>query len=306
MMKQTLEQVFDYWGDGTGIFAGLEAYQVPWNTLNIADVLDDTYFANISGEKLISPMVRKLKSGDTLTSQEVGKLAKIAYNLYHTKWTKEWNTMSLEYDPIENYSMVEEMADDTTTTDYGHVNTREDDTTHGKTGTETHVLDLTDEIEHDTEHTKTGTETLEKGTTDTRTLDLTDSTTTTTYGFNSSSAVNSGGETVTHTGTDTLVRTGDDETTYNTTEADSGTDTTTHTGSDTLTYDTSDTDTGSVTNTESGRDTHIRNYTLTRSGNIGVTTSQQMIESERALWDWDYFYSIVFPDVDKVLTLGVY
>ena len=305
-MTQTLESAFDYWGDGSGIFSYLQSYGVPWANLSISDVLDDVYYSNISGEKRISPMVRKIKAADVLTTTEAGKLARTIYNLYNTKWSKEWATLSLQYDPIENYSMIEKMTNDTTTTDYGHVNTREDDLTYGKTGTETRVLDLTDELEHDTEHTKTGTETLEKGTTDTRTLNLTDTTTTTTYGFNSSSAVNSGGETVTHTGTDTLVRTGDDETTYNTTEADSGTDTTTHTGSDTLTYNTSDTDSGSVTDTESGRDTHVRNYTLTREGNIGVTTSQQMIEAERALWDWDYFYSIVFPDVDKVLTLGVY
>lgn len=45
--------------------------------------------------------------------------------------------------------------------------------------------------------------------------------------------------------------------------------------------------------------------TLTRSGNIGVTTSQQMIESERNLWMWNFF-DVVFSDIDKVLTLGVY
>lgn len=305
-MRQTLEQAFDYWGDGIGIFAGLESYQVPWNTLNIADVLDDMYFGNISGEKLISPMVRKLKSGDTLTTQEVGKLAKIAYNMYRTKWTKEWDIMSLQYDPIENYSMIEQMTNDITTTDYGHVRTHEDDLSHSKTGTETHGLDITNETEYDTSRGKTGTETYEKGTTDTKTLNLTDTTTTTTYGFNSSSPVNSGGENVTHTGTDTLVRSGEDETTYNTTETHDGTDTTTQTGSDTLTYNTTDTNEGTATDTESGRDTHTRNYRLSRSGNIGVTTSQQMIQSERDLWKWDYFYDIVFPDIDKVLTLGVY
>ena len=66
----------------------------------------------------------------------------------------------------------------------------------------------------------------------------------------------------------------------------------------THTYNVSDTDTGS--------DRQSHSYELTRSGNIGVTTSQQMIESERSLWMWRYFYDVVFPDIDKMLTISVY
>lgn len=45
--------------------------------------------------------------------------------------------------------------------------------------------------------------------------------------------------------------------------------------------------------------------TLTRSGNIGVTTSQQMIQSEIELWKWD-FYKQIFADLDKILTIPIY
>lgn len=45
--------------------------------------------------------------------------------------------------------------------------------------------------------------------------------------------------------------------------------------------------------------------TLTRKGNIGVTSSQQLLESERELWMWDYF-SVIFSDLDKILTLSIY
>lgn len=65
-------------------------------------------------------------------------------------------------------------------------------------------------------------------------------------------------------------------------------------------------ETGTDTHTDSGSDTHTRNYTLERSGNIGVTTSQQMIESERALWSWQFFHDVVFPDINRVLTLSIY
>ena len=46
--------------------------------------------------------------------------------------------------------------------------------------------------------------------------------------------------------------------------------------------------------------------TLTRSGNIGVTTSQQMLESEmkiRALYNMT---TIIYNDVDSVLTIPLY
>ena len=46
--------------------------------------------------------------------------------------------------------------------------------------------------------------------------------------------------------------------------------------------------------------------TLTRKGNIGVTTSQQMIQAQRELLLWDYFYKVVFPDLDNFLTLQIY
>lgn len=44
---------------------------------------------------------------------------------------------------------------------------------------------------------------------------------------------------------------------------------------------------------------------LTRAGNIGVTTSQQMMESEITLWEWN-FISSVFSDVAKLITIPIY
>lgn len=44
---------------------------------------------------------------------------------------------------------------------------------------------------------------------------------------------------------------------------------------------------------------------LTRSGNIGVTTSQQMLESELQLRKYD-FYEELFKDVNSVVTLSIY
>ena len=65
-------------------------------------------------------------------------------------------------------------------------------------------------------------------------------------------------------------------------------------------------------NTQSLKGNKDNNYvdktydkTLTRSGNIGVTTSQQMLESELNLRKYD-FYQQVFKDVDKILCSYIY
>ena len=51
---------------------------------------------------------------------------------------------------------------------------------------------------------------------------------------------------------------------------------------------------------EDNVETETGNRKLTRSGNIGVTTSQQMLESELKLREYD-FYQVVFSDIDKIL-----
>ena len=94
------------------------------------------------------------------------------------------------------------------------------------------------------------------------------------YGFNSATAVPTGNT----SGNNTATTTADGDTNKTeTTEHETGTRTHTHTGT----------------------------RTLIRTGNIGVTTSQQMLESEIALWEWNFF-DTVFNDVDTILTAQFY
>lgn len=51
--------------------------------------------------------------------------------------------------------------------------------------------------------------------------------------------------------------------------------------------------------------THTGTETLTRSGNIGVTISQQMLQSEFEVRKYD-FYNMIYNDIDSVLCLSVY
>ena len=100
---------------------------------------------------------------------------------------------------------------------------------------------------------RTGSDNETVNLTDTETVNLTD--TKAVQGFNSSSWANA--EKIDHTGTDTINHT--------------GTDTIKHTGTDNIAH---------TENIDEDNDS-VREYTQRRTGNIGVTTTQQMIEQER-------------------------
>lgn len=351
MEMKTLIDVMPNWAL-YGIFSSLESqFNVPWKTQDIAQELEFEYYGNISGDKLISPLVSKMLSTDSeLSNVGIDMLAMTIYALYGVNWAKLWETLILNYNPIENYNMTERMTNDRTTVQYGKTHTRTDNLTHGKTGTETETPNTTETRTDNLTHGKSGTETNTPNTTETRTDNLshgksgtetnTPNTTETTTpnltngesdtinGFNSSAGVASGGRTLTSTGTNTVTktgteqksynlsdtdtgtqttqRTGTEQKSYNLSDTDSGTQTTQRTGTNQISYNLSDTDTGTQTDEDTGTDTHTRNYLLNRSGNIGVTTSQQMLEQERKVWLWNYFFTVVFPDVDRVLTLQIY
>lgn len=263
MMELTrMNDVFPTWATGGGIFSALQNFPVPWKDENISSALDVEYHGNVSGDKFISPLVKKIKSGDVLTDDEKTMIATSIMAVCGVNWAKQWETLSFDYVPIENYRMVERMTDDKTVTEYGKTTTRDDNLSHGRTGTETRTDTATDET----------------------TPNLTTSTANKVHGFNSTTGVSSDEQNETQTGKQTTNRNETNELEINTT----------------------DTDTGTQTLTDGGTDTNTRNYELTRSGNIGVTTSQQMIQSERDLWMWHYFYNVVFPDIDRILTLPIY
>lgn len=114
---------------------------------------------------------------------------------------------------------------------------------------------------------------------------------------------NSGTDTTNRTGTDTVTHTGDTESEVSAFNSSAYQD------SSKDTQNTTDLDTRNMSDalvhghilTNSGRDTE----TLTRSGNIGVTTSQQMLESSLELWKWNYF-SDIFRDIDSIFTIITY
>ena len=201
----------------------------------------------------------------------VVKSAVLSYcKKWEYKYTGLFESEGYDYDPIENYNMIEVMKDDITELEYGRVDTR----TLEKDSSDTRTYDLTDERTPDL----SSTHTLNS---------LTNTETDQIQGFDSSSWNDANKKTSVGTGSDTTTET--------------GTDTNTKSGTDTLVYSGTDTD----TNTQSGKDTHTRNYELTRSGNIGTTTSQMMVESERSLRNFSALQEFAHGLVNE-LTIGVY
>ena len=65
------------------------------------------------------------------------------------------------------------------------------------------------------------------------------------------------------------------------------------------THTTGDADNNVITDKESGT------RTIERHGNIGVTTSQQMLQSEFEVRKYD-FYKMIYSDIDSILCLKTY
>ena len=392
--RQKLIEVFD---DPltSGIFYSLQSLDVPWKNENIVSELDLAFITNY-GARNISPLVKTcLDENGKLTTAKQNLIASTLYHLNKVNWIKQYNTLLFEYNPIENYSMVETHTGSDTVTDtptnwketetqtptnwketetqtptnwketetQTPTNWKETETQTPTNWKETETKTPTNwketETQTPTNWTETRTESVgEDGYTETETQTPTDWTETTTglkadneaeasnsvYAFNSSTAVKvsesdskvSSKSEVERTGTyetartiegekiTEIERTGTYETeketsgtfetetersgkyetekqrtgTYETEKETSGTfeTETERTG----TYETETERTGTYEK-ETAYDTELR-----RSGNIGVTTSQQMITSERELWLWHYFQDVVFKDISKALTLSIY
>lgn len=282
-----LNEVFtDYINNG--IFTFLNSLDVPWKEKNISQQLNLQYHGNISGKKEVSPLVDSLIVENNLTENSKTMLAMSIFSIYSNKWNKLYRILSLEYEPIENYNMIETENSTSTNENTDTITTNttnSNDVTETNTGTNT---------ANDSEST-TGKNTI----TDSRNTSENNNVTNNNslYGFNSTSGVNSDSQ----NGTETRNLT--DSNTHN--EDLKGTRTNEHSeniNTSKVTAQKNDIkDVKDGTHTENG----TQNRTLTRHGNIGVTTSQQMINSEIELWQWDFFGG-VFKDIDKILTIQTY
>lgn len=212
----------------------------------------------------------------------VDQIPDLVSNMYRVKkyqYTKLWNTTKLEYNPIENYSMSESGND---TTSISATNVK---------GQQTDTASLTN-------NTTIGGQTTNHGSTTTN---------------NTSELSKSGSEDNTHKAvpydTDTEVLTNKDTLSFKDRKDIQTNTTTTGEYADTISSraDTAEQNGTSVSGdrTDTSSSSTNTTHTFTRSGNIGVTTSQQMLQSERDIAMFN-FVSIVAHDIVKLIAICIY
>lgn len=267
-MNLRLNKAFNYSpATNLGIFHYLQTLDVPWKEKNIDTHLDFFYHLNHSGNKITSPLIDSFI--DETTHQISNTNIQELADIIYSLFGQTWARMWAVYNAEYNPINNYDMTEtfeESRETEYGKTQTRTDELTQTRT----------DEL------TETRTEDLTQVETPAQTKTTSESV----YGFNSNDA--SPSREVSEQNGGTYTRDND------------GTVTTENTGTQTID------NTGTQTLEDSGTDTIETGHTLTRLGNIGVTTSQQMLQSEIDLWQWNFFNSVVFPNIDGVLTIALY
>lgn len=257
----------------------------------------------------------------------------LVYNMMLDKYTKMERLFSIEYEPLENYNMIESGSNNSTgsnggtssVTDSGtnretrdlatsYTSTGQDETTdsntvtHNTTDTLTHNTNDTTTFGHKVATTGSSSSTLDNTSTDTvapfdsdaffnntQTTGMSSNT-----GTDTSNVTNSGQDSTQVTGTDTTTHTGTESTSSSSVTDSTKTDAGTNTG--TIDIATSTQSSTTYSDNKSENTTH----TLIRHGNIGVTTSQQMLESELELIPKKQVKFEFYNDLKRLILIGIY
>ena len=292
----------------------------PTSTAEFQELLKNYIYENF-GVYQISPLiVMRENSTEKSFDDIISEISTLVYKANEYRYNTLYSTIIQEYDPIENYKMIEEITvnyqgDEKTVNQFigkekNTINYKgEESTTDRKSGSDTNVL------------TKSGTEsnTLAKsGTENVNESDTRGDVTTTTKKapFDSENFYNESQDLTSQSKADVK-----NTTTTFTDRVDNNTTTfANRTDNEQITYNSSN----NINKSFNGRtDENIKEFdgradeslksfmnrkdvtTHTRSGNIGVTTSQQMLESERLIANFK-FVDIVARDIVKKIAILLY
>lgn len=116
-MSKTLLQVTPQWMT-LGIIKKMETSYpalIPWTPNGLT--LDLNYYGNHSGDKTISPLVKKMLNSDgVLTETALGQLAGVLVALYSEQWKRKYDILSAQYNLLENYDRYETNSSEGTNT----------------------------------------------------------------------------------------------------------------------------------------------------------------------------------------------
>ena len=292
----------------------------PTSTAEFQELLKNYIYENF-GIYQISPLiVMRENSTEKSFDDIISEISTLVYKANEYRYNTLYSTIIQEYDPIENYKMIEEITvnyqgDEKTVNQFigkekNTINYKgEESTVDSKSGTDSNIL------------TKSGTEsnTLAKsGTENINESDTRGDVTTTTKKapFDSENFYNESQDLTSQSKADVK-----NTTTTFTDRVDNNTTTfANRTDNEQITYNSSN----NINKSFNGRsDENIKEFdgradeilksfmdrkdvtTHTRSGNIGVTTSQQMLESQRLLANFK-FVDIVARDIVKKIAILLY
>lgn len=221
------------------------------------------------------------------------------YNSHKYQYETLYKTTLLKYEPLQNYNRTEEVEDTTN-------KTGTDDTTFGSR-TDTSATNNTTNIGAQ-DNTNTDNETTKIGSINTETNS---STSKKGSESNEKEVAPYDAETYYNQEKDTLSFTNRTDTNTSTTTTDARTDTRTNNSTEKIgaRIDTTESSTsntfGGHTDATSRNENETYTHTSHMYGNIGVTTSQQMLESEREVAYFN-FVSIVAHDIIKLIAICIY
>ena len=301
------------WDSGDGIFSVLDEYTVapPWKTYVNAVGLDIAYHGQRSGEKFVTSMCYNWLDDDgEITSAGLGKIASAIMARYGQKWEHLWALYTAQYNPLQTYQVTESGSDSRT---------------NSVTGSRTRTPNLTtrDVLDQDDTDSHTSSETTTYGKRTSTKDQATSLDQAYRYPYNPGSGTISGetglgqyGEAenprydehafaVTDTGglpTDATKRSGVNEGTSSDSGSDGHTGSVSGTNSRDATNTRTETGTEGISSTESGTDSG--SYSRSKAGNM-YRSPAELMDFDREFWMIDFF-SIVFADIDEMLTLGIY
>ena len=292
----------------------------PTSTAQFQELLKNYIYENF-GIYQISPLIVMRENSTEKTFDDlISEISTLVYKANEYRYNTLYSTIIQEYDPIENYKMIEEITvnyqgDEKTVNQFlgkekNTINYKgEESTVDSKSGTDINVL--TKSGTESNSLSKSGTENVNES--DTR-GDVT--TTTKKAPFDSETFYNESQDLTSQSKADVK-----NTTTTFTDRVDNNTTTfANRTDNEQITYNSSN----NISKSFNGRsDENIKEFdgradeslktfmdrkdvtTHTRSGNIGVTTSQQMLESERLIANFK-FVDIVARDIVKKIAILLY
>ena len=277
-MKLTLNALFDY-VNNDGIFTYLNEFDIPWKNAVDYDLLDLDYHSK-HGTKVVSKTITSLITPDGLSRDNKTKLAKLLYKKNKAKWDQLWSSIGLfdGVDPLDNTNWTE-------TRTLGHQGS---DSRSQSIGAKETTYNKGSQTNSETIGQSTLTEGQQSNTTGQQTISMEEK----------KSAFNSTNYSPLDQKTEDLGQRTDIIGEKVNTDSGRSNSTTEGQRSDSTTE-------GAQSNSESGTNTFTDTETTNRHGNIGVTTTGQLIRDFRKTVNWQFF-DIIYKDIDEMLVIEIY